>query len=192
MGEFLLCLAVKGGTVGRVNRQFPSLCLARGARTVRNPMEIVITDHRQGHPLALSCPYCGREYDLGALVSKQKQHMTTVHCACGRPFLAVLETRHFARKHLNIKGRYTVMSDSGLGGLVTLRDISEGGVGFTLAAPCDLQPGWLITVFFELSGSERHVVVAKATIQVVNGCEIGCSFINPEQVRQDILSYLAA
>ena len=64
--------------------------------------------------------------------------MTTVHCACGSPFLAVLETRHFARKHLNIKGRYTVMSDSGLGGLVTLRDISEGGVGFTLAAPCNL------------------------------------------------------
>ena len=129
MGEFLLCLAVKGGTVGRVNRQFPSLCLARGARTVRNPMEIVITDHKQGHPLALSCPHCGREYDPGALVSKRKQHMTTVHCACGSPFLAVLETRHFARKHLNIKGRYTVMSDSGLGELVTAERSEERRVG---------------------------------------------------------------
>ena len=94
MGEFLLCLAVKGGTVGRVNRQFPSLCLAHGARNVSNPMEIVITDHKQGQPLALSCLYCGREYDPGALVSKRKQHMTTMHCACGSPFLAEIGRAH--------------------------------------------------------------------------------------------------
>ena len=63
---------------------------------------------------------------------------------------------------------------------MTLRDISEGGVGFTLAAPCDLQPGWLITVFFELSGSERHrprIVIRFQTAEAMR--RVTLSLANP-------------
>ena len=115
--------------------------------------------------------------------------MTTVLCSCGETFLVVLDARQFERKTVAIKGMYTVMNDSGLGGLVSLRDLSEGGVGFALSRPCELQPGWLITVVFELAGKEKRVIIAKATIRSVQGMDVGCSFVNPAQVRQDILAY---
>lgn len=152
-------------------------------------MQIVVTSPAQGHPVRVACPKCQLEYNLDALVQGQGSHMSTVRCSCGEHFLAVVNARQFDRKSISIRGMYTVLSDSGLGGLVTLRDISEGGVGFTLSVPCELEPGWLITIVFELVGRERRIIVAKATIRSVHGVEIGCAFVNPEQVRQDILTY---
>lgn len=152
-------------------------------------MRIVVTEGaRAGETARAACPECGQEYQLDAL-SPGQGHMVTVGCSCGENFLAVLNARQFERRPVAIRGMYTVMSDSGLGGLVTLRDISEGGVGFTLAAPCELKQGWLITLVFELTGKEKRVIVAKATIRSAQGREVGCAFLNPEQVRQDILAY---
>ena len=150
-------------------------------------MQIVVTAGEGEAPRA-ACPECGREYQLDALTPGES-HMVTVGCSCGETFLAVLNARQFERHPVAIRGMYTVMSDSGLGGLVTLKDISEGGVGFTLAAPCELKPGWLITLVFELTGKEKRVIVAKATIRSAQGREVGCAFLNPDQVRQDILAY---
>ena len=152
-------------------------------------MDIVITPQQEGRPVTVTCPQCGLDYSLDALIQGQDNRLSTVRCSCGECFLAVVDSRRHERRNLAIRGMYTVMNDQGLGGLVTLKDISEGGVGFTLAAPCDLRPGWLITVVFELAGRERRIIVAKSTIRSVHGVEVGCAFVNPDQVRQDILAY---
>ena len=153
-------------------------------------MRIVVTaGAREGEAAVAACPECGHEYQLDDLKPGRDGRMATVSCSCGETFLAVADVRQFERHPVTIRGMYTVLSDSGLGGLVTLKDISEGGVGFTLAAPCELKPGWLITLVFELTGKEKRVIVAKATIRSVHGRDVGCAFLNPEQVRQDILAY---
>ena len=151
-------------------------------------MRIVVTDGaREGEAASAACPECGHVYQLDDLTRGGR--LATVSCSCGEHFLAVADARQFERRPVAIRGMYTVMSDSGLGGLVTLKDISEGGVGFTLAEPCELKPGWLITLVFELTGKEKRVIVAKASIRSAQGREVGCAFLNPEQVRQDILTY---
>ena len=152
-------------------------------------MQTVTTQASQGVPVTIACPKCGHEHNLDVHSPDADNRLTTVRCSCGETFLVVLDSRQFKRNAVAVKGMYTVMSDSGLGGLVTLRDLSEGGVGFTLSRPCELQPGWLITVVFELAGKEKRVIIAKATIRSVHAMEVGCSFVNPDQVRQDILSY---
>ena len=153
-------------------------------------MQIIVTAGAQpGESASAACPVCGHDYLLDALEPGQDGRMVTVSCSCGENFLAVADVRRSERHPVAIRGMYTVMSDSGLGGMVTLKDISEGGVGFTLAAPCALKPGWLITLVFELTGKEKRVIVAKATIRSVHGRDVGCAFLNPEQVRQDILAY---
>lgn len=152
-------------------------------------MQTVTTSASQDPSASIACPKCGQSHKLDMHAPDQNKRMSTVLCACGETFLVVLDARQFERKTVAIKGMYTVMSDSGLGGLVSLRDLSEGGVGFTLSRPCELQPGWLITVVFELAGKEKRVIIAKATIRSVQGMDVGCAFVNPEQVRQDILAY---
>lgn len=152
-------------------------------------MDIVITPQQEGCPVTVTCPRCGLDYNLDALVQGRDNRLSTVRCSCGEHFLAVADARRHERRNLTIRGMYTVMNDQGLGGLVTLKDISEGGVGFTLAAPRELKPGWLITVVFELAGRQKRVIVAKSTIRSVHGAEVGCSFVNPDQVRQDILAF---
>ncbi|MDO5675341.1 MAG: PilZ domain-containing protein [bacterium] len=151
-------------------------------------MQTVTTARSQDPCASLACPRCNQNHHLDLQTSRDNR-LTTVLCSCGETFLAVLDARRFERKTVAIRGMYTVMSDSGLGGMVRLRDFSEGGVGFTLSRPCELEPGWLITVVFELAGREKRVIIAKATIRSVKGMELGCSFVNPEQVRQDILAY---
>lgn len=152
-------------------------------------MQTVTTTVLKNNPAYFSCPKCAQRHSLDSQAPDTGNRVTTVRCSCGETFLVALDSRRFERKAVAIKGMYTVMSDSGLGGLVTLRDISEGGVGFTLSRPCDLQPGWLITMVFELAGAEKHVIIAKANIRSITDMDVGCSFLNPDQVRQDILAY---
>ncbi len=152
-------------------------------------MQTVTAARSQDSSAGLACPRCGHVHHLDIQAPDKDKRMSTVLCSCGETFLVVLDARQFERKTVAIKGMYTVMNDSGLGGLVSLRDLSEGGVGFALSRPCELQPGWLITVVFELAGKEKRVIIAKATIRSVQGMDVGCAFVDPEQVRQDILAY---
>ena len=86
-------------------------------------MQTVTTSTSQGPDAAIACPKCGHVHNLDFHTPDQDNRMTTVLCSCGETFLVVLDARQFERKTVAIKGMYTVMNDSGLGGLVSLRDL---------------------------------------------------------------------
>lgn len=154
-------------------------------------METIKAFVRADNTVTLVCPVCSKPKTISVASFKGKCHFLKVRCPCENVFRVHLDFRQHYRKSSNLPGKYLCLKPVGLGGgMMTVTDISQGGVGLTLHKIHELQIGCLLDISFNLDDRKKTLIKKKAVVRSINGNFIGCQFVDKNLYEKEIGFYL--
>ena len=139
--------------------------------------KVYITDTNKA---TFICPQCKKTLTVD--VSKYAQIEQTVKvkskCSCGNKWISVLEKRKQYRKGVNLKGiyKYIVDGEEVDRGMMTVVDISAGGVKLKLDVERKLKTGHLLELEFKLNDSKQTPMKKTVIIRNADNPYYGASF----------------
>ena len=139
-------------------------------------MKKVKTYVRPDNTAVLTCPHCGRQKEIPVESFKGKKHAIKVKCACTNIFTAEIEFRKKKRKRVNLRGTYVNHSQKNRQGLLTIQNISLGGLAFSSLDINDFKIGDELTIDFQLDDEQRTSVTKGAIVKEIRTQTIGCEF----------------
>lgn len=147
-----------------------------------------ITAHVQnGNTAALICPTCSTVKHIAVHRLRGNRHSLKIRCRCQEVFHVNLNFRKYHRKQISLPGTYAILKPAGSGGGVShIRNISKGGLGFTVSGKNPLQQDQLIEVEFHLNDRQMTKVKKQALVRSVNGNFIGCQFNPKEELGKEL------
>jgi hypothetical protein len=138
----------------------------------------------------ISCPNCGKTKRIAVDRYCRRNHTIKVRCTCETSFLAHLEFRKHYRKPTELKGIYRITSDGGGGGSASIRNVSRGGIGFTVSGMHSIQIGQKALIDFVLDNNKSSRFTKEVEIRSVSENFIGCQFISHQPFEKDLGFYL--
>lgn len=146
---------------------------------------------RSDDTVTIVCPACSKPKNMSVGTFKKKCHFLKVKCPCGNIFRIHLEFRQHYRKEVNLSGSYICLKPAGLGaGSMTVKDLSEGGVGILILDHHDLQIGSVLDLRFNLDDRKNTPLRKKAIVRTIKGNVIGCQFTDKDLYEKEIGFYL--
>ena len=141
---------------------------------------------------AFLCPHCERPFSISALKLKNTKHEITIRCSCTRRFQLRLNFRRFYRKDVIIIGEVINLSeDSAAWTVMTIVNLSMGGVRFKVLEPCGMQTGDKIRVRFTLDSPQEVTIDKEVIVRNSSNNEFGCEFMSLTNGDTDLKSYLS-
>lgn len=140
-------------------------------------MADVKTFVRSNNTATVICPACNTAKIISAEPYRNKKHAIKIRCHCGEVFTLRLEFRRHYRKPTDLAGTYSINipTKSG-GGVIHIRNISRGGIGFTLSGSHHIEQGMSIVLEFQLNDKHMSQIRKEVTVCAINGNYIGCKF----------------
>ncbi len=146
---------------------------------------------RANNTATIICPSCHCCRHLQAEKYRHRKHTLKARCRCGAVFLLRLDFRRFYRKTTSLPGTYASLSaEKPGGGVIHIRNISRGGIGFTVSGIHNLEPGLPLTLDFTLNDKKMTRLRKQALVRTVNGNYIGCQFPENDPVEKALGFYL--
>ena len=140
------------------------------------------------------CPKCKRSKTVSVARYAQMDKMirVTVRCPCGHAYSTMLEKRKKYRKQTNLPAKYIHLVDGKhVGqGLLTIRDLSAGGMKLKISGNHNLAVGDIIQVEFHLDDANRTLIKKKVIIRNMNGRQMGTEFAPTEATDKALGFYL--
>ncbi|MGC8493018.1 MAG: PilZ domain-containing protein [Syntrophobacteraceae bacterium] len=99
----------------------------------------------------VTCGTCGKSRELN-FSGKEIPHASLVTCSCGSKFIVTFEKRQYYRKQLDAIGTCFVEGGPPEGIAVRMKDISLGGVYFTVPEGHAFEPNQKLGLVFRLKG----------------------------------------
>jgi hypothetical protein len=116
-----------------------------------------------------------------------------IQCRCGWVFHAILETRRFYRKQVNLRGHYAKLGHRNYGPMI-VENLSMSGIGFRLRVQHALEIGDRVRVKFVLDNRLQTEIVTDITVKIVikqaTGTFIGGEFCNITMSYKELAWYL--
>jgi len=138
----------------------------------------------------ISCPRCGKTKQVAVGKYCGKKHTIKVRCSCNTSFLAYLEFRRNYRKPTDLSGTYRIISDGAGGGTVSIKNISRGGIGFSVSGRHNIEIGQKALVDFVLDNRKSSRVSKEVIVRSVTNNHIGCQFVSHQPFEKDLGFYL--
>lgn len=145
---------------------------------------------RANNTATIVCPACGATKNINTQQLKGNRHSVKVRCRCNTVFDVQLDFRRSYRKSISLPGTYTILQDEQGGGVIHIRNISTGGIGFTVSGVHRLKKGQLIGVEFQLNDKSQTTLRKKAVVVSVNKNQIGCQFSSSEETGKALGFFL--
>ena len=100
------------------------------------------------------CPQCKKLWkkDLSALQNPTQNVVFNCKCPCGHAFPVVLERRQYHRRETNLGGAF-IHDRKQTRGIIVVKNISLGGLGFELTNDYRIASGDVVLVRFNLDDS---------------------------------------
>lgn len=140
------------------------------------------------------CPKCqnSKTVDVSQYASLDKIVKVNVMCHCGNAYTSILEKRKHYRKETNLDGFYTrfVNGKEAGGGMMTVKDLSVGGLKFQINKDYVFTAGDVLKVKFRLDDAQRSLIRKKVIVRNINKKEIGTEFHPTEAVDKALGFYL--
>ena len=149
------------------------------------------------HISVFKCPECG--VSKNANVSKFVENKTSVKfnvkCSCGHSYPVIFEKRKYYRKETNFPGEFRYRPDRGPGqkGIMTVLNISRGGIKFKAAALPKFKKDEIVEVEFNLDNKNRSLIKKQVIAKNIKGYVVNaefCSFSNQDPEDKAIGFYL--
>ena len=140
------------------------------------------------------CPECQNSKTVNVAQYAGLDNMVKVNikCHCGYAYTSILEKRKHYRKETNLQGSYTrIVNDKEAGsGLMTVKDLSAGGLKLQINENHGCTAGDVINVKFRLDDTQRSLIKKKVIIRSINKQEISTEFVPIEAVDKALGFYL--
>ncbi len=145
---------------------------------------------RANNTTTIVCPACGVTKNINTQQLKGGRNPIKIRCRCNVVFDVQIDFRRNYRKPVNLPGTYTILRDGQGGGVIHIRNISTGGIGFTVSGIHQLKKGQLIGVEFQLNDKKQTALRKKAVVVSVNTNQIGCQFSASEETGKALGFFL--
>ncbi len=154
-------------------------------------MADVKTFVRNNNTATVICPACNTAKHISAEPYRFKKHAIKVRCRCGEIFTLRLDFRRHYRKLTSLPGTYSIITPAKTGGgIAHVRNISRGGIGFTVSGRHHLEKDLKIIVEFQLNDRNQTKLRKEGIIRSVKGNYIGCEFPKHDVVEKAMGFYL--
>ena len=154
-------------------------------------METVKAFVRPDNSTTITCPVCNMPKNASVGSFKDKNHNIKVKCNCGAVFMVHLDFRQHYRKETELAGTYKCIKPSGMGGgSIVIRDISLGGIGFTVTGRHVIYKGQVLALNFTLDDKKKTSLNKEVIVQSVNNDFIGCRFTDNQLFEKALGFYL--
>lgn len=126
----------------------------------------------------LVCPQCQKLWrkDLTNLVGYQRKIIFNCRCSCGHSFPVFLERRRHPRKNIDLGGAF-LHDKRKTRGIIRLKNISFGGVGFELTGDYVIATGDIVLLRFNLDDSFSTLVSKETLIKLIRERYVGSQFL---------------
>ena len=125
------------------------------------------------------CPQCETLWkkDLSALNNLTTNTVINCRCPCGHAFPVVLERRQYPRKSTNLGGAF-IHDRKKTRGIIVVKNISLGGLGFELTSDYRIATGDVVLVRFNLDDPFSTLVARESLIRKISGRYVGAEFLD--------------
>ncbi len=154
-------------------------------------METVKVFVRPDNTITIACPSCSRVKNAAVGDYKDKCHNIKVRCPCGTQFILHLDFRRYFRKPTDLPGFYRIVKPPGMGaGEINIKNISLGGIGFTVSGKNRIEVGQTLSLDFTLDDKKKTRLKKEMIVQSIEGDFIGSRFSDNELFEKELGFYL--
>ncbi|MBW2467016.1 MAG: PilZ domain-containing protein [Deltaproteobacteria bacterium] len=138
----------------------------------------------------IKCPFCKHARTVSVEKFKDKKKILKIRCSCKESYLVNLELRKMYRKSTNLKGSYMNTSLDNEVGMMIVKDVSMGGVGFEVIGKNRIKEDHELTVTFTLDDTHSSVIKKQVVVRIVNNKFVGCEFTHAFEYNKALGFYL--
>ena len=145
---------------------------------------------REDGTTVLKCPHCrhARTVSVGKL--KDKKKILKIKCSCQQSYTVSLELRKMYRKDTSLNGQFVNLSLNNARGAMIVKDVSMGGIGFTVVGRNIIQKDHELEVTFTLDDTNSSVISKKVIARVVRDKFVVCEFKHANEYDKSLGFYL--
>ncbi|WP_339137456.1 MAG: PilZ domain-containing protein [Candidatus Electrothrix sp. GW3-4] len=140
---------------------------------------------------SITCPSCNRVRRIPVKKYRKTSHSLTARCTCNARFTLHLDFRHYYRKEIDLPGLWKKARSAGRGWQdMRVRNLSRGGLGFTVSGQQQPEEKQALLVEFQLDDRKKTKIVQKVRVCTVHGDYVGCKFIDLGLFEKELGFYL--
>ena len=145
---------------------------------------------REDGTTVLKCPFCRHARTVSVQKIKDKKKVIKVKCSCQKSYSVSLELRKLYRKTASLNGKYVNLSQNNESGMVIVKDVSMGGIGFDTVGGSSIAKGHELEVTFTLDDTHSSVIKKQVVVRIVRHKFVGCEFVHAHEYDKALGFYL--
>jgi len=145
---------------------------------------------RENGTTVLKCPFCRHARTVSVQKIKDKKKVIKVKCSCQKSFSVRLELRKLYRKTVSLNGKYVNLSQNNESGMMIVKDVSMGGIGFEAVGVSSIEKGHELEVTFTLDDTHASVIKKQVVVRIVRDKFVGCEFVHAHKYDKALGFYL--
>jgi hypothetical protein len=145
---------------------------------------------REDGTTVVKCPYCALARTVSVQKFKEKKQTLKIKCCCKKSYSVTLEFRKTYRKSTSLKGSYINLTLENETGLMMVKDVSMGGIGFEVIGKNHIEKGHELVVTFTLDDTHSSVIKKQVVARIVVGNFVGCEFLHAHEYDKALGFYL--
>ncbi len=155
-------------------------------------MERIQVNVNDDNRVTFLCPHCKRPFHISVGEYKNIKHNLSIRCSCKGEFRLLLNFRRFNRKKVILVGEAKNLSmHESTWTVMTILNLSMGGLRFKVLDPINMQKGDKIRVRFTLDSAQEEVVDRQVIVRNSRDNEFGCEFMSLTDDENQLSSYLS-
>ena len=145
---------------------------------------------REDGTTVLKCPFCRHARTVSVTKIKDKKKVIKVKCSCQKSYSVSLELRKMYRKATSLNGRYVNQSQGNETGVMIVKDVSMGGLGFEAVGACNIKVEDELEVTFTLDDTHASVIKKLVVVRIVRNKFVGCEYVHAHEYDKSLGFYL--
>ena len=145
---------------------------------------------REDGTTVLKCPFCRHARTVSVQKIKDKKKVIKVKCSCQKSYSVSLELRKLYRKNASLNGKYINLSLNNENGVMIVKDISMGGIGFETVGGSHIEKGHELEVTFTLDDTHSSVIKKQVVVRIVRNKFVGCEYVHALEYDKALGFYL--
>ncbi len=145
---------------------------------------------REDGTTVLKCPHCRHARTVSVAKIKEKKKVIKVKCSCQKSYSVSLELRKMYRKETSLKGSYVNLSQKNESGLMIVKDVSMGGIGFQAVGGNRIKNEDELEVTFTLDDTHSSVIKKQVVVRIVRDQFVGCEYMHAQEYNKALGFYL--
>ena len=145
---------------------------------------------REDGTTVIKCPYCAHARTVSVQRFKTIKKILKIKCRCQKSYTVSLEHRKLYRKSTNLKGSYINNTLNNEPGMMIVKDVSMGGIGFEVVGNNRIKKDHELVVTFTLDDTHSSVIKKQVVVRIVVRNFVGCEFLHAHEYDKALGFYL--